>query len=123
MAEIYPRADRFDPLPENPADDPDASGLDARAHEETWSDMMRCQSRPESGYPAAFERIRGPVIMLHGAFDPHPGMMIRATLARVMPQIEYREWERCGHYPWLESRPVGNEFFAVLREWLARNVV
>jgi len=29
--------------------------------------------------------------MLHGAYDPHPGRMIRDTLARVMPQLEYRE--------------------------------
>ena len=30
-----------------------------------------------------------------------------------------REWERCGHYPWLEQG-VREEFFAVLREWLTR---
>jgi pimeloyl-ACP methyl ester carboxylesterase len=79
--------------------------------------MLRCQA--EGLYPAAFERIRGPILMLHGAYDPHPGRMIHATLARVMPQIEYREWERCGHYPWLE-RVCRDEFLAALTEWLLR---
>jgi pimeloyl-ACP methyl ester carboxylesterase len=90
---------------------------DARAHEETWQDMLWLQE--EGVYPAAFSAIDAPAIMLHGAVDPHPGQMIRASLEPHLPQLEYREWERCGHYPWLE-RAVSDEFFQVLREWLAR---
>ena len=56
--------------------------------------------------------------MLHGAYDPHPGRMIQAGLAPYLPQIEYREWERCGHDPWCE-RYARDEFFAVLSIWLA----
>jgi len=36
-----------------------------------------------------------------------------------VPHLEYREWERCGHYPWLE-KAVRDEFFDVLRDWLTR---
>ena len=90
---------------------------DARAHHETWEDMVRLQA--QGVYPAAFSAIKGPVLMLHGAVDPHPGRMIRTSLAAYLRQLEYREWERCGHYPWLE-RAVRDEFFAVLREWLKR---
>ena len=92
---------------------------DARAHHETWADMVRLQ---EAGvYPAAIAAIGTPVLMLHGAVDPHPGPMIRASLALHLPQLEYREWERCSHYPWLE-RVVCDEFFAVLRAWLVRHL-
>jgi pimeloyl-ACP methyl ester carboxylesterase len=95
----------------------EVEGCDARAHHETWQDMMRLQ---EAGvYPAAFAAIRSPVIMLHGASDPHPGPLIRASLAPYLPQIEYREWEQCGHYPWLE-RAVRDEFIAFLSDWLLR---
>ncbi len=90
---------------------------DARANQETWSDMLRLQR--EGVYPAAFAAIRGPAIMLQGAADPHPGRMILASLKPVMPQLEYREWQRCGHYPWLE-KAVREEFFACLSEWLTR---
>ncbi len=79
--------------------------------------MVRLQA--ESVYPAAFAAIDAPVLMLHGAVDPHPGRMIRASLEPHLPQLEYREWKRCGHYPWLE-KAVREEFFAVLREWLTR---
>jgi pimeloyl-ACP methyl ester carboxylesterase len=94
-------------------------GCDARAHRETWADMLRLQE--EGVYPAAFAAIDTPVLMLHGTVDPHPGPMIRASLEPYLPQLEYREWERCGHYPWLEQA-VREEFFAVLRTWLASHL-
>jgi len=93
-----------------------ARDYDCQAYQETWDDMIRLQD--EGVYPAAFAAISSPVLMLHGAVDPHPGGMIRDSLAPLLPQLEYREWERCGHYPWLE-REVRIEFFAALREWLS----
>ncbi len=81
----------------------DAIGMDAcdaRAHQETWDDMLRLQE--EGVYPASFARIDVPVVMLHGADDPHPGAMIRASLEPHLRRLEYHEWPRCGHYPWLE---------------------
>lgn len=93
---------------------------DARArNHETWQDMVRLQE--QGVYPAAFATIKTPVLMLHGAFDPHPGRMIRASLEPHLPQLEYYEWERCGHYPWLE-KATRDEFFSVLRAWLARRL-
>jgi pimeloyl-ACP methyl ester carboxylesterase len=83
--------------------------------ESTWEDMVRLQN--EGVYPAAFAAIKSPVLMLHGAADPHPGEMIRASLAPYLQELEYREWERCGHYPWLE-KATHDEFFSVLRNWL-----
>jgi pimeloyl-ACP methyl ester carboxylesterase len=97
--------------------DQEVEAYDERAHHETWEDMVRLQ---KAGiYPAAFEAIEVPVMMLHGTVDPHPGRMIRASLEPHLPQLEYQEWERCGHYPWLE-RAVRDEFYAFLRRWLAR---
>ena len=93
--------------------------FDVRAHTETWEDMVRLQE--EGVYPAAFALIESPVMMLHGAYDPHPGQMIRASLEPYLPQLEYREWERCGHSPWLE-RGIRDEFFAVMRDWLAQHL-
>jgi pimeloyl-ACP methyl ester carboxylesterase len=89
---------------------------EAGANEATWEDMVRLQG--DGTYPRAFRAIKSPVLMLHGAADPHPGRMIRASLEPYLPQLEYREWERCGHYPWLE-KATREEFFAVLRAWLA----
>lgn len=99
-------------------EEPETPPFDARAHDETWSDMLRLQE--EGVYPAAFSAITSPVLILHGEYDPHPGRMIRDSLARYLPQLEYRELERCGHQPWLEKW-ARDEFFAVLEEWLSRH--
>ena len=90
---------------------------DARGFQETWQDML--QQQHQGVYPAAFAGIHMPVIMLHGAVDPHPGPMIRSSLSAYLPQLEYHEWQKCGHYPWLE-KSVRDEFYTVLRKWLLR---
>ncbi len=101
------------------SEDLELGDVDARANLETWDDMVRLQQ--EGVYPAAFAAIRAPAIMLHGAADPHPGRMILASLTPHVPQLEYREWEHCGHYPWLE-KTVRAEFFACLSAWLAERL-
>jgi len=105
----------YDAEEEGPEEGPNES-FDLRAHTETWDDMVRLQE--EGVYPEAFAAIRSPVLMLHGAYDPHPGRMILASFAPYLPRIEYREWEQCGHRPWAEKH-VREEFFASLRNWLA----
>lgn len=93
--------------------------IDARANRESWDDMLRLQE--EGVYPSAFGAIAAPVLMLHGASDPHPGRMIRASLDRHLPHLAYHEWEACGHYPWVE-REVRENFYARLRSWLSSNL-
>jgi pimeloyl-ACP methyl ester carboxylesterase len=93
--------------------------VDARSNQETWGDLVRLQE--ERVYPAAFSAIKSPVLMLHGAHDPHPGPLIRDSLMPHIPHLEYVELGRCGHDPWRE-RYGRDEFFRVLREWLAKEM-
>jgi pimeloyl-ACP methyl ester carboxylesterase len=97
-----------------PADGPPF--VDAVAHRETWADMVRLQR--EGVYPSAFASVACPVLMLHGETDPHPGPQTRDDLRGHIPHLEYREFARCGHSPWLE-RQARDEFFAVLHGWVA----
>jgi pimeloyl-ACP methyl ester carboxylesterase len=89
--------------------------VDARAHQETWDDMLLLQS--EGFYPAAFAAIKVPVLMVHGAFDPLPGGLIAKGLHLHLPQLDYHELERCGHYPWLE-KAAADAFYSLVRSWL-----
>lgn len=109
----------YDPVEEEEDAEANAVPFDQQAHSETWNDMLRLQG--EGVYPAAFAAITSPVIMLHGAYDPHPGEMIRDSLKPYLPQVEYHQWDRCGHNPWLE-RAVHDDFFATLRRWLLRHM-
>jgi len=89
---------------------------DARGHQESWQDMLRLQA--EGIYPATFAAIRSPVLMLHGALDPHPGRLIDASLRPFLPQLKYFEWRHAGHYLWLE-RACHADFLDRLRSWLS----
>jgi pimeloyl-ACP methyl ester carboxylesterase len=80
--------------------------------------VVRLQA--EGVYPAAFASIKVPLLMVHGTFDPHPGQLIRASMQPFLPQLEYHEWEHCGHYPWLE-KATADKFFSLIREWLVRH--
>ncbi len=113
MGELIKSVDSFDLIPHK-----DETLCDLKAHEETWEDMIRLQER--GVYPAAFDVICTPVLMMHGEYDPHPGAMIRDGLGTYLPQLEYTQWDRCGHYPWLE-KATRHEFHRVLREWLVRH--
>ncbi len=108
----------FDYDPIGPyAEKEESEPFDLKAYDETWSDMQRLQ---EQGiYPDAFAAINSPVLMMHGQYDPHPGRMIRDSLLPVLPQLEYCEFERCGHSPWLE-RSARERFFSSICKWLER---
>jgi pimeloyl-ACP methyl ester carboxylesterase len=94
--------------------------FDLKGHVESWNDMVRLQ---EVGfYPAAFSSIRCPVLMLHGSYDPHPGAMIRDSLKTYIPHLEYREFDRCGHSPWIEEH-ARDRFLAEARGWLERQLL
>ncbi len=102
QAEPWPAKDEFEPF-------------DARAHDESWQDMLLLQA--DGTYPRAFAEVKSPVLMLHGDYDPHPGAMIRDSLKPFIPQLEYQELKQCGHNPWLEQH-AREDFFSILKQWL-----
>ena len=91
--------------------------VDEAGHVQTWADVLRLQEQGVE--PAAFEAVTCPVLMLHGAEDPHPGQLVRDTLRRHVRHLEYVEFPRCGHSPWRE-RAARESFHTVLVEWLLR---
>lgn len=114
MMKWHGMTDAYEPLPIHDASlTPEP--FDMQGHTETWQDMLRSQ---ETGiYPQSFTSVKVPAIMLHGADDPHPGSMIRDTLKRYIPHLQYHEFPRCGHDPEIEKH-AKNDFFAVLSSWL-----
>jgi pimeloyl-ACP methyl ester carboxylesterase len=110
---IHTRAESCDPIPL--ADPVGPLPPDEAGNRETWEDVLRLQR--EGTEPERFRSIRVPVIMLHGDTDPHPGPSTRDTLRAFVPQLEYVEFERCGHQPWVERR-AREAFLGTLRRWL-----
>jgi len=88
---------------------------DHKGHDESWRDMLRLQAC--GVYPETLVRVRTPLLMIHGDWDPHPGQSTLKTLVPYLPQIEYAELTNCGHYPWRERHTRGR-FYDHVRAWL-----
>jgi pimeloyl-ACP methyl ester carboxylesterase len=67
-----------------------------------------------------FQRKSGgePLTVARHVTDLHD---VKSSLAAYLPQLEYRELEQCGHYPWLE-KATAESFFSLVREWLDRHL-
>jgi pimeloyl-ACP methyl ester carboxylesterase len=112
LGRMASEAQAYDPI--GPTD---VAELDADGYAETWADVLRLQRAGVE--PSSFAAIDRPVLMIHGADDPHPGPSTRDVLGRHLPQLEYVEIARCGHEPWRE-RSGREPFLAAVRAWLER---
>ena len=111
LGDLAERAQSHEPL-----DVPDeVVRCDMQGQRETWDDVLRLQD--EGREPLAFAAISAPVVMIHGADDPHPGRATHDVLSAFVPRLEYVELDRCGHQPWIE-RHARAEFLEVLRDHL-----
>jgi pimeloyl-ACP methyl ester carboxylesterase len=118
LGRLAARAQAYEPLERAEAEA--AAAVDADGYTETWADVLRLQGSGRE--PASFAGIGRPVLLIHGADDPHPGLSTCGVLRRYLPQLEYVEIPRCGHEPWLERH--GREpFLAALRAWMEQFVV
>ena len=63
------------------------------------------------------ERIRCPVVAIHGDYDPHPAAGVKEPLSRVLKDFRFILLANCGPYPWLERLARG-EFYNILKKEL-----
>ncbi|MFC1970597.1 alpha/beta fold hydrolase [Chloroflexota bacterium] len=61
------------------------------------------------------EKIRCPVVAVHGDYDPHLAEGVREPLSRVLKDFRFILLEKCGHEPWVE-RFARDRFYEVLKE-------
>ncbi len=91
---------------------------DALGFRQTWEDMIALQKAEV--YPQGFRAVTAGAVMLHGADDPHPGRMIYENLRQYMPGLEFIEFTKCGHYPWLEKH-ANREFYNSLLRYINKS--
>lgn len=60
------------------------------------------------------EKIRCPVVAIHGDYDPHPAEGVREPLSHILKDLRFILLEKCGHHPWLEHN-ARDRFYSILR--------
>ena len=81
-----------------------------------WPQFAALRDRP--GYlKNLFAKITAPVIVIHGAYDPHPIDGIRPFLESCLKDVVFHVLPDCGHYPWIE-RKAKDRFYELIEKAL-----
>jgi len=60
------------------------------------------------------QRIRCPVVAIHGDYDPHPAEGVEIPLSKILNDFRFIVLKNCGHKPWVE-RQAKEAFYQVLK--------
>ena len=63
------------------------------------------------------EKIKCPVVAIHGDYDPHLCEGVREPLSHVLKDFRFIILEKCGHQPWIE-RFARDRFYQILKKEL-----
>ena len=114
LGELIDCADSYDALPH------EDETLECR-YDVYWGVWERARKLRKSGELLKLgERIRCPVVAIHGDYDPHPYEGVRQPLSRVVKDFRFILLEKCGHRPWIE-RSARNGFYSILQRELSRS--
>ena len=97
-----------------PGDD-EAVEVDWIIFRSVWSEAARLRVTNELINCA--DRIKCPVVAIHGDYDPHPVDGVERPLSRRLQDFKLIRIEKCGHTPWRE-RFAKDSFFEILRSEL-----
>jgi pimeloyl-ACP methyl ester carboxylesterase len=110
FGELISQADSVDPIPDEPSD------LNLRlmitVHRQVWEEAAALRA---SGY--FVEKIRSitcPVVVIHGASDPHPVQGVVEPFTKAGVDLSIHILPACGHTPWKE-RQARDQFFDLLK--------
>jgi pimeloyl-ACP methyl ester carboxylesterase len=115
LGELAAKADAYDEV-SAVTDDPAApSGIAvARMFSRVWREAVAL--RRSGDLVKEGNRIRCPVVAIHGDHDPHPVEGVRQPAAEVLADFRLVLLERCGHTPWRERHASDLLFRTLQRE-------
>ncbi len=110
--DLSARADSVDPIATEPA----GFAFQVALHRQVWDEAAALRA---SGYFIEQARsVACPVVVIHGASDPHPVRGVVGPLADAGLSPRVHILAACGHTPWIE-RQARERFFALLKSEIA----
>jgi pimeloyl-ACP methyl ester carboxylesterase len=112
LGELIDGADSYDPLHH------DSETMECRfdVYQSVWEQASRLRRSGE--LLRLGEKVRCPVLAIHGDYDPHPSEGVREPLSRIVKDFRFILLEECGHRPWIE-RSARDEFYSILQRELS----
>ena len=108
FGELISRADSFDLLP----DKGEKIQLNIDTYRAVWNEA--CTLRSSGRLVEIVQRIKCPVVAIHGDYDPHPANGIKYSFSHAIKDFSFILLQKCGHYPWRE-RNARKLFYRILK--------
>ena len=107
LGKMISKVDSYDSLPFGN----DLIDCQYEIYEKVSDDAMKI--RQSGGMLRLGQRIKCPVVAVHGDYDPHPAEGIKSPLSKVLTDFKFILLENCGHHPWLEMN-VKSRFYEII---------
>lgn len=114
LGELEDAADSYELVPGRPR----GGRADVTALRSVWPEAE--EMRRSGRLLREIQRVKAPITVVHGSFDPHPVEGVVNPLRKVGLPVRCILLESCGHAPWRE-RYARERFFDVLRAEVARD--
>lgn len=106
---LMSQADSYNPLPVS--DEAEKIAVQPDIYRSVWKEAAALR---KSGRLLAYGRkIKCPVTVIHGDYDPAPAESVSAPLAGIIKDFKFILLPKCGHHPWLE-KDARNNFYKIL---------
>jgi len=103
------KADSYKPL----SDSDDVLEYQYDAYRYVWKEAD--ELRKSGALLEIGRKIKCPVIVIHGDYDPHPAEGVYKPLSTIIRNFRFIGLEKCGHYPWREKQ-ASEIFYKVLNQ-------
>lgn len=109
---LISKADSYNPMPED--------NVKIKIRQDIFRNIWpeAAQLRESGELLNLGEKIRCPVVAIHGDYDPHPADGVRAPLTGVIKNFHFILLKNCGHKPWIEKE-AKDEFYEILKKELS----
>lgn len=74
--------------------------FDPDIHQQVWAEAAAL--RRSKALILELQRLRLPILALHGDYDPHPADAVQRSLRLHQPKAAFHLLQNCGHKPWQE---------------------
>jgi len=109
LGKLFSKADAFDPL----FNEFDSMEFNIEIFENVWKEAEKL--RKNGKLLEIRERIKCPVVAVHGDYDPHPAQGVYKPLSSIIKDFKFILLKNCGHKPWIEKN-AKEKFYRILME-------
>lgn len=106
---LISKTDSYKPIPKNDEN----IEIQQSIYQSVWPEAN--ELRKNGGLLKLGEKIKCPVVAIHGDYDPHPAEGVKKPLLKVVKNFRFILLKNCGHKPWIEQK-AKDEFYIILKK-------